>query len=1494
MEKMWEDFKGKNSGNYREEFENLARLLFRERCEIKDSLPYNINNIGGEAEPFEYKGDMVVFQAKFFDDGKIDDKQIRKSLEKACKYHSNITKFIVYTNAAFGNPRKKGDVPKGKKNIEELAQKKNVKIEWMFGKDIMDLVLDNKNHNGLLYDRFFNPNSNLCNLEKDVNDNNKLKLESIFNCIPIGDKKIEIDHSEYIKSLSDIILEDGNIIISGESGSGKSAIVKSYCESILANDDYTFLILDASAFRATNINDTLNLPIRYNLGEFCMYFEGVTHKFMVIDSAEKLLSLEDDKNAKLFIGTLKDRGWSFVLTCRENSVNDLKNKLKKTNITYDIISVEPETIDSLNVLAKDYNIKLPTDPKLLKQLTYPFYLARYCELSNKGNLTLENFREEIWNSKVRGCDDGVNHASQIKREQCLLEIVEQMQIWGYIVPYDKTNIDSASALVSADIIGEVPHKGYFVMHDIYTDWAWYYIILRDFGPSPKYDVLFESNKTNIQYINAFMTWFSEKIEKGEKEVDEFSNKAFDDGVPSLWRKAIFECIGCSECYAQEWFKTNDKKLSENDYKIFNEFVDVLCVSCHKVEYVEFNGKTLSRSVPIGSGWNMAIDFIYKHASVYCKDNLGRVYKLLSRFFPSKNYSDEISHYAGKLSLRIFDNCAVSRKAGKFSFLNFKEREKWVTLVYKYSCFILEELKVIYEQVVKNHWMSDGDPYIELTTYILKTNSLCPCYDILFRKLRKEIIALMDLFWKEQTSNGNDIVNINQLSDDYSFGINHSFADYIYCSSAIQTPIYNLLVSEYKYNKSYETVDFLINFVDYCVTMYKERNHGLDNIYEIEVKLRNGTKNKIIMSQGLWCLYRGIYSPSPFMESIHMALERYLLLLAGDNSGKVWVNEVLWRIIENSHSCTLYSIAASIITAYPKDYYAQFLFMMQDIHFLLLDLNRLNDEQYSINIELCFFPQDKPFYNERHESNNLPHRKNQLYDLLIMDIKTARENGKSNKLKQLYAIIDNWKPQMINPLGYQKENIIEDVKDKDITSNLNTPIPSAQVTEQEQVEKMGIMYLKIISLQAWVNCRFKGNYADAGKYEYDNNIQKALELIREINKKIEIGDFPFPKECEFLPSMTSALLLLQYYAQLNEKEKQECIHIIIEALSAPKFILSSPFSSYEMCIEALPKIIELMPNEYNKLQEILLAYALRFENKNNSRSCDSVYRMVGEHNLWEKNRAFMDGAVEKFKQSIKMKDPQSITSSQAVSLLCLLSKNNPLRDCGKLCIEKISTLWAPNKNETNLHYISQFVERLVADYIIHAPKEEVKGLISFFKPYLKGLHPSFLDAFSTISAEQKLYDNFWLVWEELYNSVINEDQKNRDFLINSYLLNPKFKLTGFDIRKGDVEFFKRVANDMGEHPSVMCSIPIVFITIGKKYLEEMIPTIDKLCENLNLLDEDKKADVISHLECMMSELCGKNRDILKKNHELKKHIENILVSMRDNDSRIASDLLQQWV
>ena len=266
----WNEFLGKSPNNPENAFEALCRLLFRNRFGIGDSLPYFYNNPGLETAPVTVGNEVIGFQSKFFTGATIDDSQAEvliNSIRTAIKHYTNkpnakLTKIILYTNSVFYFPSPDDESTRRQKRVEDTLTNAGLSFEWMFGDNILDVV----DKTPLAYSLFFDLSSNLNHLVSSVSKMNKMHFGNISSTIDYKGNTIQIDRSIETGKLKELLTKGSNVLITGESGSGKSAIIKQYWESCKDNTDQALYFTRGDQYETRSINELFMMDEEYTCG----------------------------------------------------------------------------------------------------------------------------------------------------------------------------------------------------------------------------------------------------------------------------------------------------------------------------------------------------------------------------------------------------------------------------------------------------------------------------------------------------------------------------------------------------------------------------------------------------------------------------------------------------------------------------------------------------------------------------------------------------------------------------------------------------------------------------------------------------------------------------------------------------------------------------------------------------------------------------------------------------------------------------------------------------------------------------------------------------------------------------------------------------------------------------------------------------------------------------------------------------------------------------
>ena len=1514
----WNEFLGKNPKDPEGAFEALCRLLFRNRFGIADSLPYFYNHPGIETSPVEVGSDIIGFQSKFLTGETIDDSQaelIIKSIKTARKHNSTLTKIILYTNSVFWFPKADEAAIKRQRNIEAIAQNNNIELEWMFGDNILDLVSKNE----LAYNLFFNLESNIGNLPKSVALFNRIHFSNIDCSIKYGLQSIELNRENYVSRLKELIYHKKNVIISGESGSGKSAISKLFWEKIKEQEDLAFYFVPAQQLNARSVNDAFLMDENYSYAAFKNFYSGHTTKIIVVDSAEKLLEQHDCITPQLLLEGLAEQDWQFIFTCKSNCVDELLNKLNSYSIETEGIRVEGLSEEELNEVSKKYVISLPTHDKIKQYIRIPFYLARYCELGDSGLATVASFRESVWNQKVRGI---VRGGEQLKREECLISVVKELQGKGlYIASPQGLDYDIAYKLVKEDILVEHPHKGYSVKHDLYTDWALDYVVERDFEtPSTIIKTLAEV-PVSLSYSNSFRRWLDGIIDQNDPRVNEIINTYVNGRIHQKWEHYILASIGQSEQYATIFFNSFEDQLTKNDYILFDKFVDVLYVACQKVDQtIIYKGEQIQLMKPIGQGWDEAVLFVDSHQKSYYMDHLASVLKLLTTYSRMGKNAQAMKQ-AALLTLRLYNEVAQKRQQGE-SFWIQKPRP-WSELICKYAYGIRSELEQIFKQIIVNKWTRHTSPYAELVAYILKEANTISLYTICLC-CKDYILELLNLFWleipEEEKNDGFYFGRRHSGFDrEYVFGLNGEFGvDMGYFPvSAQQTPLYALFSAEHLLdNKGMKVLDFVIKFMNTCVGTYTKRN-DVDKLRNITVTLPDGTKHDVIASTSLWNLYRGTPSISMpnLLECMHMALESFLFSLVENEKQPDWdyVEKALWMILLHSKSASLYAVAASLAVAYPVRLYDILLFLCQDIRFISMDLTRSISEQHATSIEFAYH-RHPSLLEERKKSNKQPHRQRCLETTLFNCQVAFDQNNdvdSKEKLASAYAVVDRLREQkdelkeidstykfIFERIDYRSMKK-EDVELKNGQKGILLTPNSTPEMEKERAERQAFSKnMEAVSLRVWADKKYKNGGGEVPEYRYDKDTRYTLEIVRAVEKQVteRDGDFLLMPGDEYVPYIGSAMLLLYYADQLSIEEKEECWQRLMEALCSPRAMISNSLSEVGLCMSALPAAMNVFPERKDEYAQLIAGYVGIKDEAVNKRLCDIMSYVIAENDMWHTQPDVMEISLERLRLGLPEEDFALMDENQADAVLCLLTHKTEKRNLGRMCIEKMSYKWQTKDHDNFFVHKSHEADQ-IAMYLLHAPKDDVPSLIA---PYVKlvgrnNYDEPLMTSLLLCAAQYEKYENFWIAWYELYPTIIYYGKAcYYDRVLNEYLFNPMFLMQNYDdwfrLEEKDLDFFKRVVHDIGNNPLVLFDLSKVFATIGRNLQKQSISLFANIVENHQIKLMDEKETIVFYLEKIVKRVRTDYADEINKNQTLRNDLITVLEFLRENDSTDSQLLL----
>lgn len=1219
----WKIFDLKYNNREQWAFEQLSYLLFCSFFENKTGLFRYKNQTGIETEPLLKEGKYYGFQAKYYTSS-ISHKDIIDSITKAKSKNPELNIIYLYTNQELSeSSRTDKKKPKYQIEIENVAQKINIEILWQVPSHFeLQLALP---ENKYIQDLFFNLESGGFEIIGEIDKHNENILQAVQTEINFDGNKIKIERNYIIEEVSNSLEGNENIIISGEGGCGKTAVLKEFYNAF--STIFPICIFKATELNVANINDLLKFSNNFSFDCFFNAYEKEVKKVFVIDSAEKLAELDNNDILNNLIQLLINNGWKIVFTTRYSYLNDLSFHITENyQLTCKVIDVPLITSNELTEISRKSNFNLPKNEKFHQRLINLFYLNEYIKyypkIDKEGDF--RNFIDLIWKKKIQNSSNQRNNL-HLERDRSLIYIAKKTCELGLFYINSSTLSQSALFHLKQDeILGyDEIHDGYFITHDIYEEWALDKIISRTYANHVNVSLFFEELGNSLPIRRAFRLWMSEQLSEKSSEVESFVQNVFvSTNISQFWKDELLVSILLSE-YSHYFFKFFENSIISEEFKTLKRILFLLRIACTEIAAT----KKIYSTAPKGKGWEVVIAFIDKYKNTFFENNLPLILPILTDWTKYKK-EGETTRISGLLALSIIEKTETIEKFH----IDDKAQEKILNVIFNSSDEISLELKDIFDKVIANQWRSHNSPYEGLCSTILNKPYLAQS---IIKKLPLSVIDLCSLFWRKSKNKKHPFE-----SDDYKMESKYGLADefrFNYSpASAYQTPIYWLLQ-----NSFYPTLNFIIDFTNDAIESYRKSDYGKDDVTEITLHIED-EKIKQYLCWAFWGAYRGFSSPVvPYLlQSIHMALEKRLLEFAELAETKI-LEKVLLMLLK-SKSTSITAIVCSVVLAYPDKFYNVALVLFKTLDFFHMDSSRsLNEHQAKSLYSIGYGLDRDTFYNdERIKTCEDSHRNLNLETIFLnyqfCGISSFTEDENSDFINKLYKILDCHKENMSQES--QSENhtlyillarmdrrnlsakILSNEDNKFIVELKPNNLSDRQIKQSEQSVKNIEDNFKYSFLRTWGDFITNREQPSSSKIiEYDNNPLVALletkQLIQELKDgRKTMGIFEYS-----IPGHVCSKLMIKHKDLLSQVDKDFCNEIILSSISK---LFSDDYDyqisdGVEASINAIPALMNIYPEDSESCISILvLSLFDRTPIGYYKRTCDYAIEAIHKSNLWQ--------------------------------------------------------------------------------------------------------------------------------------------------------------------------------------------------------------------------------------------------------------------------------------
>lgn len=1568
----WGQFNAKFNCKQQAIFEWLCYLLFSiENGQYLGIARYQ-NHAGIETDPIKIGGELVGWQAKFYDSPLSGHKQdFIDSINTAKERHPGLTKIVFYTNKDFGQDKKKTD-PQYKKDIEDHAKSKGVSIVWKTASFFESVFVSKDNAELVKY--FFSPDKSIIDLIEELNEHSSSILKSIHSSIQFNGKDLKIDRTEVNKAVMKSLEGVLPVVLSGDGGVGKTAVIKDIYDSL---DEMPMFVFKASEFNnLANVNDLVRSYGDFNARDFLSAYDDVSQKYIVVDSAEKLADIEDKDVFDQFVALALENKWQIVFTTRRTYLDALQVILVDSyGLSFQTTDIRSLTLDELDNLAQSYGFYLPSNDRMVELITNPFYLNEYLKNYGKFNndVTYTDFKKLLWDKQIANSSvkkDGIN----IKREDSFLELARRRANQGSF-SVDASGIDPGALqkLLSDEVIGyDDKSRRYFIAHDIYEEWALDRIVEAAFQRTKDSDAsdFFTSLGESLPIRRAFRYWLSDKLLLDKDEVKSLiENSISNQKVPSYWRDEVLVSVLLSD-HAQNFFEQFEKELLADDGKLLVRITFLLRIACKGIdeEMLQRFGLSLRRfkrdyaiqtlfTAPRGSGWEYMIQFIDGHREALGISNVGKIVALLTDW-NAKHSSGVTTRHASSMALFYYNELTDKGMLG-YSSRDFGE--KVVKVILSGSSEVKEELSNIIDQIIADKSFDHRSKYYSLSEAML--SSVLSSTEVA-RAIPLKLIELAEFVWMRPQGEGDTENNMPYRGaldmDDY-FGITAGHHEH-YPPSALQTPIKTLLQFARQ-----ETLDFILAFTNKAVEAYQQSELSQNETEEIKLHITSKKTVTQLASHRLWGLYRGSEAASDLLQSVLIALEKWLLEYVRDAS-KEDAEKVCMYLLEQSNSVAIVAVVISAVMSQPYKLFdvaavllrSKALFPYDKARYVQ-DLTRKSQLEMLNGIASSSSYETKMHQDERIAAADDEHRKYELENLAVYyqfyrpeDI--TEEDAKAMQ-KEVWDILNEhykalppasketepdklWRLCLARMDRRKMRPTTEQKGDKKILSFNPDLDPDLKKFSDEAQQKYSESQ-KYTPLRLWSNYRWRNEVEKYKQYDrYEKDSTKALVDANDVIAKLKSGDKDAQMFDGATPVYVCAVLVRDFADKLTPEQKQWCKSVILEYAARP---IDGSFSNVfidgtDAAIGALPYILGLGGEDDKTIRSYLLFTLFNRTSVKSGQTLGDLSLVTILHHLWKIDHKaaqsiflgylLLGPEYELLREEIRQGNIKmqiyNVTEEQVLKELnaghgaeieSVLNDTIKYDDVAAtietLDIHMLETAFelVPYQTQDKIHkdFLTSVLPRLaervfddehrfresydllekLAHFILTSRVEDIG---TYLQPFIdrfstSGESSELIEAFINAANRLDCYEEFWTVWNLLYDPVVELSKKSgyrhdTKQVIRNYLLAWRYwKETTrewYVLKDRDRAFYKKAVIDMGEPVTVLYSLAKVLYDIGSKFADDGITWLSDLLENNpGLYTEDLEVNTVYHLEHVLRRYILSNRKKIKSSPALKKRVIKIL-------------------
>jgi hypothetical protein len=766
------------------------------------------------------------------------------------------------------------------------------------------------------------------------------------------------------------------VLVSGVAGSGKSGIAKDVV-GILAADHFAFSFR-AEEFASPHFDETLQRnQIPANAAVLGALLAAQGRKVLLVESVERLLEASTrDAFTDLLTLVAKDRSWQLVLTCRDYSVDLVcTGLLEAQGVGYSVVTVPPLDDAELQQVEAEYpTLARPLANAALRGLLRnPYVLDKALQIAWSEDRPLpqseREFRTRFWQEIIR-VDHRAASGMPRRREEAFVQVaLRRARVLTLYAPCGNLDPEVITSLRGDSLIVSSLKSTVLVApaHDVLEDWAILHWIEEQHATLDG-SVRKLSNVLGTQPAirRTYRKWVGELVEWDAAAADSlFQAVMHEPGLPAQFRDDTLVSLLRSAA-STAFLERHSAELFANDKQLLRRVIHLLRVAC--VTTPAWRETTAAHAslfhVPEGLAWACVLRLVQGKLSSFTAGDCALLLGLIedwsrgvSSHCPYPEGAKSVAAIAHWLLPNIDDyqskdqrkrTLEVIAKIPKADRNRFADLLQGVRDDGKRDQAAIEFRKIIF---VGPAGMPAGRDMAKVVIVAARGYLLCREADL------------------QQEWGGGGHLDLETL-----FGIKPGRSHDYFPASACRGPFFPLL-----HDHPREGLALMIEVFNHSADWYAHPRVQSDYVeppFEMVLTFADGSSRTQWCNDRLWLLYRGMSVGPYVLQSLLMALERWLLGFAEEHEEEV--DTVLLHILKQSDSAAVTSVVASVATAFPQASGETLLVLLRSPLCILLDRDRWARESQLPSQMRGLIPQldgrNKIYKEERKEADDRPHRR----------------------------------------------------------------------------------------------------------------------------------------------------------------------------------------------------------------------------------------------------------------------------------------------------------------------------------------------------------------------------------------------------------------------------------------------------------------------------------------------------------------------------------------